>query len=108
MVKFSFTVVIPHGEEENGTMRDEFEELLKKELRSLAVYTRDRLDLTQREMCGRLEMSESSYSDIETGKSACSALTAVLLLQLQPDPNACLLRIQEQFALAYEKKMQLV
>jgi len=93
---------------EKSAMRDELEEILKREFRTLAICTRDRLNLTQREMSGKLEMSESSYSDIETGRSMCSLLTAILLLQMQPDPNACLLRIQEKFEQEYEKRLQTV
>ena len=49
-------------------MRQEKQEILKEELRVLAIVTRDRLGLTQREMGTQLAMSESCYSDIETGK----------------------------------------
>ena len=49
-------------------IRDDLKIILGEELRILAIKTRDRLNLTQREMGERLQMSESSYSDIETGK----------------------------------------
>ena len=68
-------------------MRNEMEELLKEELRTLAIRTRDRLNYKQKQMAEALEMSDSSYSDIETGEHMCGTLTAVLLLMLQPDPN---------------------
>lgn len=34
----------------------------------------------------RLQMSESSYSDIDFGKTVCSTLAETLLLNLQDDP----------------------
>ena len=102
MVEFSFIVFGRY------TMRYELEELLKNELRMLALQTRDRLNLTQKEMAKRLEMSESSYSDIETGKAMCSTLTTVLLLQMQEDPDAYLKYLQKQFENAYIKLMQIV
>ena len=40
-------------------MRQEKQEILKEELRVLAIVTRDRLGLTQREMGTQLAMSES-------------------------------------------------
>lgn len=89
-------------------MRHEKEELLKEELRVLAITTRDRLKLTQSKMARLLEMSESSYSDIETGKTMCGALTTVLLLGLQEDANAFLLKLEIKFSKQYEKEMQTV
>ena len=86
-------------------MRNEKEGLLKDELRLLAIRTRDRLDLTQREMAERLEMSESSYSDIETGKSNCGTLTTVLLLSIQEDPTHFLSTVNVEFQKWYAKEM---
>ena len=83
-------------------MRTEKESLLKDELRLLAIRTRDRLDLTQREMAERLEMSESSYSDIETGVYMCGTLTVMLLLLMQEDPRGFLQALDEAFAKQYE------
>ncbi|MBQ4327979.1 MAG: helix-turn-helix domain-containing protein [Clostridia bacterium] len=83
-------------------MRIEKEMLLKDQLRLLAIRTRDRLDLTQREMAERLEMSESSYSDIETGVYMCGTLTAMLLLLMQEDPRRFLQALDEAFAKQYE------
>ncbi len=89
-------------------MRDEFETLLKEELRMLAIRTRDCLSLTQRNMAKILAMSESSYSDIETGVSMCGTLTAVLLLMHQSDPTGFLLYLKAKFRELYENAMQLV
>ncbi len=87
-------------------MRHEKEGLLKEELRILAIRTRDRLQITQGEMAKRLEMSESSYSDIETGRTMCGTLTAILLLDIQEDPNAFLIEMNAKFSKQYEKEMQ--
>jgi len=89
-------------------MRQELINILGNELRFLAIETRDKLHLTQKEMGVRLHMSESSYSDIETGISKCSALTTVLLLDMQEDPDDCLKKINEKFDKWYEKDMQSV
>lgn len=92
---------------EDVTMRREKEEILKEELRVLAIITRDRLHLTQNEMARKLEMSESSYSDIETGKSMCSTLTAILLLDMQSDTDIFFVNLRLKFSKMYEKELQL-
>ena len=83
-------------------MRRELEAILGGELRFLAIETRERLSLTQREMGELLEMSESSYSDIETGKNKCGALTSILILDLQDDPSKFLQNVKRRFAEWYE------
>ena len=90
------------------TMRHEKEILLKEELRVLAITTRDRLGFTQKEMSQRLDMSESCYSDIETGRSMCSTLTAILLLEMQANPSKFLFAIKVKFDEQYENEMQAV
>ncbi|MBE6619761.1 MAG: helix-turn-helix domain-containing protein [Ruminococcaceae bacterium] len=87
-------------------MRHELEKILGEELRILAIQTRDRLHLTQKEMGIRLHMSESSYSDIETGHSSCGALTEALLLEMQDNPGAFLHIVVSKFAEWYEEQMQ--
>jgi len=87
-------------------MRKEFSNILRTELCTLAIETRNKLNLTQKEMAIRLQMSESSYSDIETGKSACGTLTAILLLNMQEDPNTFLKSTDEKFNSWCEKEMQ--
>lgn len=89
-------------------MRNEKEKVLKEELRFLAIRTRDRLEITQREMGKRLEMSESSYSDIETGEYMCGTLTTVLLLGMQPDSSEFIKKTELEFKKLYEKEMQTV
>ena len=88
-------------------MRKEFKKILAKELRFLAIETRERLALTQKEMGERLQMSESSYSDIERGRYTCSVLTASLLLNMQEDPRRFLHGVEGKFNEYYAKEMQL-
>lgn len=84
-------------------IRPEFEKILGEELRYLAMETRDRLHLTQREMGEALQMCETSYSELERGETICaSALTAILLLRMQEDPNVFLNRVAERL----EKHLQ--
>ena len=87
-------------------MRHELSIILGEELRFLAIRTRARLDLTQKEMGEKLYMSESSYSDIETGRTHCGMLTAVLLLDMQEDPKEFLQNAEQKIAAWYEKEMQ--
>ena len=80
-------------------MRQELEKILGEEIRYLAIETRDRLGLTQKDMGERLQMGESSYSDLETGDTICaSTLTGMLLLEMQEDPTIFLRRLAKRFA----------
>lgn len=84
-------------------MRQDFERILGEELRYLAIETRERLELTQREMGEELQMGETSYSEPERGETICaSALTAFLLFGMQADPRVFLHRVAERL----EKEMQ--
>lgn len=88
-------------------MRQEFEKILGEEMRYLAIETRDRKKLSQKEMGERLHMSESSYSDLETGHTICgSALTLILLLEMQDDPMIFIERVAVRFAKRYEEELQ--
>lgn len=51
-------------------------------------------------------MSESSYSDIETGRTTCGALTEALLLNMQDDPGAFLQEVTARFKDGYEQEKQ--
>lgn len=82
------------------------EHVLKRELRGLALDTRARLGLTQKEMSELLSMGERSYYDIESGNYKCGTLTAFLLLLMQDDPNDFLHPIREEFDRIFEKEMQ--
>ena len=77
--------------------RDDLKHILGEELRFLAIKTRERLNLTQKEMSEILQMSESSYSDIETGKNNCGTLTTFLLLSIQEDPKHFLNDVNAEF-----------
>ena len=89
-------------------IREDLETILGEEFRFLAIKTRERLKLTQKEMSDRLQMSDSSYSDIERGKNHPGALTAVLLLNMQDDPNCFLNTVDEKFHEWYEREMTTV
>ena len=89
-------------------IRDVLETILGDEFRFLAIKTRERLHLTQREMSDKLQMSESSYSDIERGIYHCSVLTAILLLNMQDDPNCFLNTVTQKFEELYEGEMTIV
>ena len=86
-------------------MRHIAEKTLKEDLRVLAIRERERLGLTQRQMAERLMMSESSYSDIETGKYNCGTLTTVLLLSIQEDPTHFINAVNEEFQKWYDGEM---
>ena len=89
-------------------MRQELNYILGEELRFLAIETRERLGITQKEMGEKLYMSESSYSDIETGRTHCSMLSAMLLLTMQEAPKNFLRKAENKIAEWYEKEMQTV
>ena len=89
-------------------MRKEFSNILRTELCTLAIETRNKLNLTQKEMAIRLQMSESSYSDIETGRSKCGALTSILILDMQDDPSKFLRNVKRKFAEWYETEIKTV
>ncbi len=89
-------------------MRNKKEKILKEDLRILAIRTRERLGITQKKMAELLDMSESSYSDIETGESMCGTLTTVLLLGLQSEPSEFITNIKGKFQRLYEKEMQTI
>lgn len=79
-------------------MRQELNNILGEELRFLALETRAQLGCTQKEMGERLYMSESSYSDIETGRNHCGMLTAMMLLDMQDDPKKFLQKVEGKIA----------
>lgn len=87
-------------------IRDDLKHILGEEFRFLAIKTRERLNLTQKEMGEKLQMSYSNYSDIETGEiDCCSTLTAILLLSMQDDPTVFIRSICNKFQRWYEMKM---
>ena len=87
-------------------IRDDLKHILGEEFRFLAIKTRERLNLTQKEMGEKLQMSYSNFSDIETGEiNCCSTLTAILLLSMQDDPTVFIRSICKEFQRWYERKM---
>jgi len=89
-------------------MKTELKRILDTEYRILAIQTRQRLELTQREMGVRLMMTESSYSDIETGHAGCGTLTQFLLLEMQEKPEVFIREDSVKFAACCEAEMQSV
>lgn len=90
-------------------MRHKIENVLGEEFRYLAIETRERLKLTQEEMGERLYMSESSYSDIETGVTNCvGTLTATRLLGMQEDPSIFLDKAERKIIEYIERELQSV
>ena len=88
-------------------IRNDLTTILGEELRFLAIQTRQRLNLTQKEMGERLHMSYSNYLDIETGQiECCSTLTAILLLGMQDDPDIFISNVSIKFQRWYEREMQ--
>lgn len=79
-----------------NVLRDKMEQLLKIELRTLALHTRAKLDLTQNKMGDRYVMSGDSFSNIESGENMCGTLTTIFLLHDQDDPNGILKDITEK------------
>ena len=87
-------------------IRDDLKHILGEEFRFLAIKTRERLNLTQKEMGERLLMSYSNYSDIETGEiDCCSTLTAILLLNMQDNPTIFINNVNNKFQRWYESEM---
>ena len=89
-------------------MREEISKIFGNELRYLAIETRERLGITQREMGELLQMGESSYSDIETGRYNCSMASAILLLNLQEDPTLFIRRCVRKALRIAEREVQTV
>ena len=87
-------------------MRKQQESVLKESLRVLALKTRDRLDVTQKDMAIKFSMSDTAYQDIETGVSMCGTPTAILLLIEQDDPGIFLNEMKGKFEELYEKEME--
>ena len=87
-------------------MRKQQESVLKESLRVLALKTRDRLDVTQKDMAIKFSMSDTAYSDIETGVSMCSTLTVIRLLIEKDDPGIFLNEMKGKFEELYEKEME--
>ncbi len=103
MVKFS-----PFVFGEGVYMRDKVEQILKQELRFLALKTRNHLELTQKQMSELLFMNEKSYSYIETGVYMCGTLTCIILIMMQEDPNDFLQNLKQKIDKVYDEEKQVV
>ena len=73
------------------------EQILKKEMRNVAIELREQLELTQEQMSEELFMSLRSYSDIECGITLSGSLTTILLLMKMSDPGAFLQGLRLKF-----------
>lgn len=78
-------------------MREEMQNILKRDLRELALRARENRGITQKKMAEVLVMSERSYADIESGASACGTLTGFLLLMCLPDADEFLYSLKYKF-----------
>ena len=83
-------------------MRNKLEKMWGTELRFLAIRTRNHMSLTQREMSLLLVMSESSYSDIETGRTNGGMLTTIL----QEDPADFLAETEQRVTEQIEREAE--
>lgn len=61
-------------------MRKTYHTILKEQFHIRLIRARVRLELTQAEMAEKLHMDDRSYSDLDTGKNCCSAVTLALFL----------------------------
>lgn len=84
------------------------ENYFKEKFRILALQIRHDLGFTQRQMSERLFMSESSYSNIETGRSGCSMLTAILLLNMKSGSDMYLSSLIKNLEKEYESEQNCV
>ncbi len=77
-------------------MRGSLNDTLRIRFRRRLVAARTDMEITQSDMSQMLAMSLRSYSDLESGKSGCSATTLVLfLVRICPDPMAFLEELRE-------------
>lgn len=61
-------------------MRRQYQKALKSCFHSSLVRTRKALAFTQAQMAERLAMDDRSYSELDHGRSGCSAITLALFL----------------------------
>lgn len=77
-------------------MREGCTGVLKTHFRRKLVAARADMKISQSDMAQMLSMSLRSYSDLENGRSGCSAVTLVLfLIEICPDPLAFLEELRE-------------
>lgn len=83
--------------------RSVMEDCLNKELHTLLIRTRDRLELTQVQMAKRYVMAKNTFSDLEAEKHGFGLLTTVLLLRDQEDPKKTLDELYEKMEQALKE-----
>ncbi len=77
-------------------MRESCADVLRVRFRHKLITVRADMKLTQDEMAQLLSMSLRSYTELERGKSGCSATTLVLfLIRICPDPITFLNELRE-------------
>ena len=87
------------------TMRKNIEAVYKDTFRDIALKTRFDLDFTQAKMSEALLMSERSYEEIESGRSACGAVTAMLLLLYVEHRDEVLDELKTSMEKAYDEEV---
>ena len=87
------------------TMRKNIEAVYKDTFRDIALKTRFDLGFTQAKMSEALLMSERSYEEIESGRSACGAVTAMLLLLYIEHRNEVLDKLKTSMEKAYDEEV---
>ena len=84
-------------------MRKTCHAVLKQFFRLALIQARESKCLTQLKMASILAMDERSYSDLESGKSGCSAITfALFLIYICDDVVSFLKKLQYAFETALE------
>ncbi len=79
-------------------MRKTYHQILKDRFHIRLIRARVRLEMTQAQMAERLYMDERSYSDLDTGKSCCSAVTlALFLVYVCEDVNGFMEELRHAF-----------
>lgn len=86
-------------------MRTEIETIFKNTFRDLTIKIRDDLGFTQARMSEALLMSERSYEDIETGRSSCGTLTALMLILYIEDRDEMLNDLKDRILNAYVSRL---
>lgn len=71
-------------------MRNQVENILKRNFRTAIIRHRQDNCLTQEHMAQLLGISLRCYSNLESGKSCCSGVTLMLFLQICENPMAFL------------------
>lgn len=79
-------------------MRKTYYKILRSCFRTSLLRTKEALGFTQAQMAEQLSMDERSYSDLDRGKSCCSATTLCLyLIYLCQDTQAFLEELRHAF-----------